>query len=68
MAIKPSNRVISVLFTAEQVRGLRVAAARDDRSMSKFVGRLALEKLVETGYLTEAQAYPTLDDESVHIE
>jgi hypothetical protein len=60
MAIKPSNRVVSVLFTTEQVRGLKIAAAYEDRSMSNIVGRLVLEYLVERGFLTRAQAYPNV--------
>ncbi len=68
MAIKQSNRVVSVLFTEEQVRALRIAAAREDRSMSKYVGRMVLKRLRNEGFITLEQAYPDLEGESVHIE
>jgi hypothetical protein len=60
MAIKQSNRVVSVLFTTEQLRALRIAAALEDRSMSKLIGRLVLDDLIQRQLLTKEQAYPSV--------
>jgi len=56
MVIKHSNRIVSVLFTEDQLRGLKLAAFTEDRSMSKYVGRIVIEHLLEKGFITPEEA------------